>query len=58
MVLVDINISKLLEGAKPRLIDEWQDAPKFWDAVRFAVDHSDDYGQFLLTGSAVPPDRE
>lgn len=34
LALVDININKLLEGAKPRLIDEWQDAPKFWDAVR------------------------
>lgn len=58
LALVDININKLLEGAKPRLIDEWQDAPKFWDAVRFSVDHSEECGQFILTGSAVPPDTD
>ena len=32
--------SLLLKGEKPRLIDEWQDAPKIWDAVRLAVDNS------------------
>ena len=53
-----INIKDLLEGDRPRLIDEWQDAPKFWDAVRYAVDHSDADGQFILTGSAVPPDSD
>lgn len=51
-----INIKDLLEGGRPRLIDEWQEVPKFWDAVRYAVDHSDEDGQFILTGSAVPPD--
>lgn len=51
-----INIKDLLEGGRPRLIDEWQEVPKFWDAVRYAVDHSDADGQFILTGSAVPPD--
>ncbi len=44
----------MLEGATPRLIDEWQIAPKLWDAVRFTVDHRGDDGQFILTGSAVP----
>ena len=39
----------------PRLIDEWQLAPQLWDAVRFEVDHRDELGQFILTGSAVPP---
>lgn len=53
-----INIKDLLEGARPRLIDEWQEVPKFWDAVRYAVDHSDADGQFILTGSAVPPDSD
>ena len=44
--------SLLLKGEKPRLIDEWQDAPKIWDAVRLAVDDSGGLpGQFLLTGS-------
>ena len=43
--------SLLLEGATPRLIDEWQDAPTLWDAVRSAVDTRQKVGQFILTGS-------
>ena len=43
--------SLLLEGATPRLIDEWQDAPTLWDAVRSAVDTRQRVGQFILTGS-------
>ncbi len=42
-------------GAVPRLIDEWQVAPQIWDAARFESDHRKDVGQFILTGSAVPP---
>ena len=52
--LADISPSTLLEGETPRLIDEWQIAPKLWDAVRFAVDHRSGKGQFILTGSSVP----
>lgn len=37
------------------MIDEWQIAPQFWDAVRNEVDRRDEDGQFMLTGSAVPP---
>ena len=49
---------RLLIGDAPRLIDEWQLAPQLWDAVRFEVDHRDNhFGQFILTGSAVPPDK-
>lgn len=44
----------LLEGATPRLIDEWQRVPDVWDAVRGAVDDRQDDGQFILTGSATP----
>lgn len=51
---VDINPNIILDGAVPRLIDEWQIAPKLWDAIRFSVDHRGDDGQFILTGSAVP----
>ena len=54
--MADTNPSLLLQGDLPRLIDEWQLAPKLWDAVRFEVDQRDDFGQFILTGSAVPPD--
>ena len=45
--------SLLLEGAKPRLIDEWQDIPALWDAVRTSVDESDEVGLYILTGSVV-----
>ena len=55
LALARTNISRLLAGATPRLIDEWQIAPQFWDAVRNEVDKRDDDGQFILTGSAVPP---
>ena len=52
----EINPSQLLEGEVPRLIDEWQIAPKLWDAVRYTVDRRKLDGQFILTGSAVPSD--
>lgn len=45
--------SMLLEGQKPRLIDEWQDIPVIWDAVRTSVDKSDETGLYILTGSTV-----
>ena len=48
----------ILKGDTPRLIDEWQLAPKIWDAVRFEVDHRGEDGQFILTGSAVPVSTE
>ncbi len=40
------------------MIDEWQLAPKFWDAIRFEVDHRGEMGQFILTVSAVPSDTK
>lgn len=54
--LAELKPSKLLEGEAPRLIDEWQLAPKLWDAIRFEVDQRDAFGQFILTGSSVPAD--
>ncbi len=48
--------SRLLKGEKPRLIDEWQEAPVLWDAVRFDVDQTGEWGQYILTGSATPRD--
>lgn len=54
--LADQDPQALLQGKTPRLIDEWQEAPKLWDTVRFEVDHRDGEGQFILTGSAVPAD--
>ena len=58
LTLADINPSLLLAGEVPRLIDEWQLAPKLWDAVRFEVDHRGEEGQFILTGSSVPASME
>lgn len=55
LALARTNISRLLAGETPRLIDEWQIAPQFWDAVRNEVDKRNEDGQFMLTGSAVPP---
>ena len=52
--LVEVNPRKLLEGKTPRLIDEWQLIPKIWDSIRFEVDHRENNGHFILTGSAVP----
>lgn len=54
VLLQDINPTLLLEGDTPRLIDEWQIAPKLWDAIRFEVDHRQEEGLFILTGSSVP----
>lgn len=56
--MADINPSMLLEGTPPLLIDEWQIAPKLWDAIRFEVDRRSMPGQFILTGSAVPPSTD
>lgn len=56
LTMASLNPGRLLVGSSPRLIDEWQIAPKLWDAVRFEVDHRGETGQFILTGSAVPPE--
>ena len=55
--LAETNISLLLEGDTPLLIDEWQLAPQLWDAARYTIDQRGATGQFILTGSAVPADR-
>lgn len=51
------NPELILDGPTPRLIDEWQLAPKIWDAIRYTIDHRGGMGQFILTGSAKPADR-
>ena len=58
ITMSELNPKRLLKGAAPRLIDEWQLAPKLWDAIRFEVDHRGELGQFVLTGSAVPADTK
>lgn len=53
---VAVDPALVLEGPAPRLIDEWQIEPAIWNHVRRAVDDRAGPGQFILTGSAVPPD--
>ena len=50
--------SILLQGSTPRLIDEWQDFPVLWNAVRHIVDERGEDGPFILTGSAVPREEK
>jgi predicted AAA+ superfamily ATPase len=52
--LAELSPSLVLDGDAPRLIDEWQEVPSLWDAVRYAVDQRAQRGQFILTGSATP----
>ena len=54
ITMSEIDPEQLLKGEQPRLLDEWQVAPKLWDAVRHHVDHHKGQGQFILTGSSVP----
>lgn len=58
LMTAQTNPQRLLVGANPRLIDEWQIAPELWGTIRFDVDHSDEDGKYILTGSAVPLDEE
>lgn len=55
--LAKIDPKLVLEGDSPRLIDEWQEVPELWDAVRFEVDQRGRKGQFILTGSATPAQK-
>ena len=52
--LAEIAPSLILEGETPRLIDEWQEVPSIWDAVRYEVDRRGKKAQFILTGSSTP----
>ena len=49
--LANINPTKLLDGDKPRLFDEWQDAPKIWGTIRKSIDDEQKSGLYILTGS-------
>ncbi len=55
LTMAKLNPQRLLKGDTPRLIDEWQLAPTLWDTIRYEVDERQKMGQFILTGSAVPP---
>ena len=52
--LAEISPAIVLDGETPRLIDEWQEVPPIWDAVRYTVDQRGKKSQFVLTGSSTP----
>lgn len=52
--LAQLSPDLVLQGDAPRLIDEWQEVPPLWDAVRFRVDQTSEKGRFILTGSSTP----
>jgi predicted AAA+ superfamily ATPase len=56
--IAENDIMLLLEGNKPRLIDEWQEIPQIWNAVRTDVDKQNEPGLYILTGSTTPKDEE
>lgn len=51
--LAKIDPDSILQGATPRLFDEWQEVPTLWDAIRYEVDRRNTVGQFILTGSTI-----
>jgi len=53
--LARMNPALMLPGATPRVIDEWQEVPGIWDAVRFDIDQNPGFGKYILTGSVLPP---
>lgn len=55
--LAELDPAGLLAGPVPRLIDEWQLAPSLWNLIRHEIDHRQAPGQFILSGSATPPDN-
>ena len=56
LLLAETDPEILFKGETPRLIDEWKLAPKLWDAARFEISRRRVPGQFIFTGSSVPPD--
>lgn len=56
--IAENRVATLLEGNKPRLIDEWQEIPKIWNGVRYNIDETGETGQFILTGSSTPEEEE
>lgn len=52
--LAELNPAMILQGDAPRMIDEWQEVPSLWDAIRAEVDRRHKKGQIILTGSSTP----
>ena len=56
--LVDMNVHLAMDGREPHLIDEWQEVPKIWDAVRSDLDRNPGKGRYILTGSSTSKMRK
>ena len=56
--MINLSPKVLLDGATPRLIDEWQALPPIWDCIRSEVDKRGEPSQFILTGSSVLPEAD
>ena len=52
--LAEMDVNLVLEGEYPKTIDEWQEVPAIWDAVRYKCDQDKEKGKYILTGSATP----
>lgn len=52
--LAELDVNSILVGDAPRLIDEWNEVPSIWDAVRYKCDEDSKKGKFILTGSSTP----
>ena len=55
--LARMNPKGVLEGEKPRLIDEWQKAPDVWNQVKDDLDFDYVFGKYILSGSSTPADK-
>ena len=55
--LAQLEVNKALEGISPHLVDEWQEVPAIWDAVRYSVDQKSEVGRYILTGSSTPQNK-
>lgn len=52
--LAEMDVNLVLNKEQPELIDEWQEVPAIWDAVRYKCDQDKEKGKYILTGSATP----
>lgn len=57
IMMARMNPKAVLEGEKPRLIDEWQKAPDIWNQVKDDLDFDYQFGKYILTGSSTPADK-
>lgn len=57
IMMARMNPKGVLNGEKPRLIDEWQKAPDIWNQIKDELDYNYEFGKYILTGSSTPADK-